>query len=78
LALKETYEREDEIEDAAEDAEEAQHEREVAAAQALKKPKPLDEGGGLYFYERVYWGARDLFGKIFKAPTPSTGKAPAP
>lgn len=80
VALKETYEREDEIDDAAEEAEETRHEQERAAAKALAKPKPLDEGGGLYFYERVYWGTRDLLYKLlhFASPSSTSPRAESP
>ena len=52
--------------DAAEDAEDtereekerrADRERRVRERQE-KSPKGLDEGGGMYFYERLYWRAR--------------------
>lgn len=80
IALKDTYEREDEIDDAAEEAEETRHEQERAAAQALAKPKPLDQGGGLYFYERVYWGTRELLSRIghfFTSSTPTAASPPS-
>jgi hypothetical protein len=61
---------------AAEDEDEAAEERRAAAAadaaaqaaraaaRAAAKPKPLDQGGGMYLYERVALGARRAWAKL--------------
>ena len=53
LALQETYEAEDEMDDAASDAQEAQQKRSRAAAIASGTPLPDTSA---YFHERLYWG----------------------
>ena len=53
LALQETYEAEDEMDDAASDAREAQQKRSRAAAIASGAPLPDTSA---YFHERLYWG----------------------
>ena len=55
LALQETYEAEDEMDDAASDAREAQQKRSRAAAIASGAPLPDTSE---YFHERLYWGER--------------------
>ena len=55
LALQETYEAEDEMDDAASDAREAQQKRSRAAAIASGAPLPDTSA---YFHERLYWGER--------------------
>ncbi|KAI3438198.1 hypothetical protein D9Q98_000635 [Chlorella vulgaris] len=55
-------------EDEAEDAEEWRQADAAAAAQqakaAARAPKPLDQGGGMYFHERVWLGARRAWAKL--------------
>ena len=53
LALQETYEAEDEMDDAASDAREAQQKRSRAAAIASGATLPDTSA---YFHERLYWG----------------------
>ena len=53
LALQETYEAEDEMDDAASDARDAQQKRSRAAAIASGAPLPDTSA---YFHERLYWG----------------------
>lgn len=55
-------------EDEAEDTQE-EREREAAAASrhaaaAAKQPKPLDQGGGLYFYEAAMIRAKQAWSKL--------------
>ena len=56
LSMKDAYEAEDEVDDAAEDASEAQRGRARSAALATKGPLPDDQG--MFFPARAYWGAR--------------------
>lgn len=52
LSMRETYEAEDELDDAADDAHEAQERRSRNALRAT----PGSDSQGMYFHERVYWG----------------------
>lgn len=58
LSMEEAFIAEDEAEEAAEQAERAAARAARAAEAAAKQPKPLDQGGGLFFYEKVLLGAR--------------------
>ncbi|KAK9806949.1 hypothetical protein WJX72_008426 [[Myrmecia] bisecta] len=72
VALQETHDAEDEIDDAADDAEAANAQR-VKEAQAVKrKPKSMDDGGGLYFYERLWLTLRRACSSATKAPQPAS------
>lgn len=51
--MEEAFLAEDEAEDAAEERAAAKEAAARAAAAAARQPKPLDQGGGLYFYEKV-------------------------
>lgn len=71
MALEETFAREDEADDAAEEraetleaaAQEKKREEELAEVErAVKAGKPVPaRPGGMYFWERVYFAAKDLF-----------------
>lgn len=52
LSMRETYEAEDELDDAVDDAHEAQERR----SRQLSTASSSALGQGMYFYERVYWG----------------------
>jgi hypothetical protein len=52
--MRETYEAEDELDDAAEDAREAQERRTRQAA--ARAAAAGGNGQGMYFHQRVYWG----------------------
>ena len=56
--MQHTYEAEDEVDEAAEEAAAAQEERVKQALQVSKSPEPHD--GGMYFSERVAYQARKL------------------
>lgn len=57
LESEATYVQEDEADEAAEEAaEEMQRER--------ARPKDLDQGGGMYAYERMWYGARDAVDRV--------------
>ncbi len=55
LSMRETYEAEDEVDEAAEEAAEAQAQRSRAAQVA--SGEILADDQGMYFHERTYWGA---------------------
>lgn len=56
--------REDELDDQ-EDEKHRREERERKQREKLERaPKRLDEGGGMYLYERVYWTMRSLRTRI--------------
>lgn len=58
MSLQDEYEKEDE-EDAIIDHKEVEAEKAMRVVEQLERaPKPLDEGGGMYFYERVYFAAQ--------------------
>lgn len=58
LSLRDTHEREDELDEEEEDRQAEQAARDKVAERALTAPKPLDQGGGMFFYERAYIGAK--------------------
>ena len=60
--MQHTYEAEDEVDEAADDAAEAQQERVRQASQVLSTPEPHD--GGLYFSQRVAYQARKIAAKF--------------
>jgi hypothetical protein len=68
LSMRETYEAEDEVDEAAEEAAEAQAQR-SRAAQRASGELPSDDQG-MYFYERTYWGM-NLPLKLGDNPRPS-------
>lgn len=68
LSMRETYEAEDEVDEAAEEAAEAQAQR-SRAAQRASGELPSDDQG-MYFYERTYWGM-NLPLKLRDNPRPS-------
>lgn len=61
------FEVEDDLDEAADEAEEALNRRIADAKKALHRPKPLDDGGGMYFYERAWHSLRGLSGKAAAA-----------
>ncbi|KAK9828359.1 hypothetical protein WJX74_010700 [Apatococcus lobatus] len=65
LSLKEVHEEEDEMDDAAQEAEELQAERIREAELLSRKPKSMDEGGGMYAHERAYHSARGMWQRMF-------------
>eukprot|EP00892_Ulva_mutabilis_P000289 jgi/Ulvmu1/10260/UM060_0061.1 len=64
MAARQELDREDEADDRELRAAERERAARVAAERAARAPKPLDEGGGMYVYEQMYWrayyGARRL------------------
>ena len=62
ISMQHTYEAEDEVDEAADDAAEAQEERVRQASQVSSTPEPHD--GGLYFSQRVAHRARKLASKF--------------
>ncbi len=62
ISMQHTYEAEDEVDEAADDAAEAQEERVRQASQVSSTPEPHD--GGLYFSQRVAYRARKLASKF--------------
>ncbi len=62
ISMQHTYEAEDEVDEAADDAAEAQEERVRQASQVSSTPEPHD--GGLYFSQRVAYRARRLASKF--------------
>ena len=67
--MQHTYEAEDEVDEASEDAATAQQQRIDAASQVSPLPEPHD--GGMYFSERVAYQARKLAGKTQRSPAAS-------
>ncbi|KAL4452340.1 hypothetical protein ABPG75_008002 [Micractinium tetrahymenae] len=74
LSMEEAFLAEDEAEDAAEERERAAAASAAAATAAAKQPKPMDQGGGLYFWEKVELGAKQRWAKWAK----QAGGGPAP
>ncbi|KAI7844150.1 hypothetical protein COHA_002285 [Chlorella ohadii] len=86
LSMDEAFLQEDEAEDAAE-----ARERNAAAAErsrqaAAKRPQPLDQGGGMYFYERAMLWAKQQAARVqqhpeqqkpLAAPAAAAAEAPA-
>lgn len=62
ISMQHTYEAEDEVDEAADDAAEAQEQRVRQASQVASTPEPHD--GGLYFSQRVAYQARKLASKF--------------
>ncbi len=74
ISMQHTYEAEDEVDEAADDAAEAQEERVRQASQVSSTPEPHD--GGLYFSQRVAYRARKLASK-FQGQTATESAKPA-
>lgn len=72
--MEEAFLAEDEAEDAAQERERAAAAAAAAAATAAKQPRPLDQGGGLYFWEKVELGAKQRWARWAKQA--SGGPAP--
>lgn len=72
--MEDAFQAEDEAEDAAEERERAAAAAAAAAASAASQPRPLDQGGGLYFWERLELGARRRWAGWAK----QAGEGPAP
>ena len=68
LSLREENEAQDEMDDAAEAAQAAHERRAKEAAKSQRAPKPLDHGGGMFFYERAYWALRRLLSPAASRP----------
>ena len=64
--MQHTYEAEDEVDEASEDAATAQQQRIDAASQVSSLPEPHD--GGMYFTERIAYQARKLAAKVQGSP----------
>jgi hypothetical protein len=79
--MEESFMAEDEAEDAAEERDALAAAAAKRAAVEAKQPKPLDQGGGLYFYERILLGARQGWANWRKraaaAPVPAGPPAAA-
>ncbi len=75
--MQHTYEAEDEVDEAADDAAAAQEERVRQASQVSPTPEPHD--GGMYFSERVTYQARKFASKFQSqaASTPAANASPA-
>jgi hypothetical protein len=57
------FEQEDEQDEAEEDAQEAQEQRTREAQRLLKGPRPLDQGGGMFFWERLWHSLQGLLSR---------------
>ena len=66
ISMQHTYEAEDEVDEASEDAATAQQQRVDAASHVSSLPEPHD--GGMYFTERIAYSARKLAAKFQRAP----------
>ena len=62
--LKNVYEQEDDKDEAAEKEKAKLDRLEQEARKAEKTPKPMDEGGGMYSYEHVYWQTQKIWQQI--------------
>ena len=60
--MQHTYEAEDEVDEAADEAAAAQEERAKQALQVTSTPEPYD--GGMYFTERIAYQARKITSKM--------------
>lgn len=66
ISMQHTYEAEDEVDEASEDAATAQQQRIDAASQVSSLPEPHD--GGMYFTERISYQARKVAARIQGSP----------
>ena len=62
MSMQHTYEAEDEVDEAADDAAAAQEERSKQALQVPARPEPHD--GGMYFTQRVAYQAHKIASKL--------------
>ena len=69
--MQHTYEAEDEVDEAADEAAAAQEERAKQALQVSSMPEPHD--GGMYFSQRVAYQARKLASRIQGSPATQPG-----
>lgn len=65
--MQHTYEAEDEVDEAADDAAAAQEERAKQALQVSSMPEPHD--GGMYFIQRVAYQARKMASRLQRQPS---------
>lgn len=61
LQMQRVYEEEDEADEAQDEADEERERQHREEERAAAAPKPMDQGGGMFFYERVWHGAKSLF-----------------
>ena len=67
ISMQHTYEAEDEVDEAADEAAAAQEERAKQALQLSSTPEPHD--GGMYFTERIAYQAGKITSKLGATPT---------
>lgn len=73
--MKEVHEHEDDEDDQKEAAARQQQRLEDAEKKAQISPKTIDNGGGMFSHERIYWGVRD-FGKRLERGLWPAAKSP--
>ena len=78
LSMEESFMAEDEAEDAAEEREALAATAAKRAAVKARQPKPLDQGGGLYFYERLWLGWVNWRKRAAAVPVAAAPPAAAP
>lgn len=76
MTMAPVYEREDEADEQADDRAEEAAEAERAAAEAAAVPKSMDQGGGMYVWERVVHRVRTALGGM-PIPAPRIKVVPA-
>lgn len=67
ISMQHTYEAEDDVDEAADEAAVAQEERAKQALQVSPMPEPHD--GGMYFSQRVAYQARKMASKLQGQPS---------
>lgn len=71
--LKAAYEQEDDADDVVDEQLAAQRKEEESAERESMRPRPIDRGGGMYTYERIYWSFWNLGKSIRERLAPASG-----
>lgn len=75
--LKEVHEHEDDEDDLKEATMKQLQFTEAAEKKAQAAPKTIDNGGGMFSHERLYWGAKDFGKRLQRGLWPSAKPPPS-